>query len=334
MGLFGGKEKKEENPYEAISRQMQEFQNEIRKQLKDLDDRVRKQHEEMQKLATKRELSKMGEGFAKAEDVANARKGLATTDDVANARKGLASEQDVKDAKKDLMADLGRAVERVEELEKKYGNLACKRVECDIGEDLKSAKTSLNDLKKASEEADKKIKELDVEALKSAVYAAAFKMVSEKFSTSLAEHYKKIQGEIDAIFGKEEMHARLVEHAKSAIGDIGEQLKAELQIIVDDAYAKCVGKIEELELKRHREYLKNLSIHHQGLLKRIVSSYNDYRGVENALSNPTNKNFADQKDWDQLRKMVDSAKKTGFTVEYLYQAVQEIREAKSNLKPS
>lgn len=336
MGLFGSKKKAEEAPKEdalaGISRQFEEFRSQTSKQLGDLQERVSKLHEEAQKLATKREVSKMGEGFARVEDVANARKGLATVDDVANSREGLASESYVDNSKKDLRREIGSLALRVETLENNYRKLPCQKTECDIGEDLKSAKKSLEELKKANEEAAGKLKVLDAEVLKKEVYAGAFKTLNEKLIAYLAEHKQKISDELADIFKGEGMKAKLAEYAKTVMAEHGEQLRAELQIIVDDAYAKCAGKVEKLEIERHKLYFASLSSHHQNLLVRLVSCYGDAHGAEDALSNPKNKNF-DENGWDQLKRMIDSARRNGYSVEYFYPAAQDAR-AKSNLKPS
>lgn len=333
MDLFGRKKKaEEEDALAAISKQLEKFSSENREQIKKLEERVKKQQEDIQKLATKREVSKMGEGFARTEDIANARKGLATTEDVANACKGLASESYVDEAKQGLQARISGLGGQINELEKKYNNLICKRIGCTLADDLETAKTTIADMKKAFNEAAGKLQELDVETLKKTVYEAAFSHLKEKldeyrakYEAGLSEYLKNAPGNLASI---------MIQQVKDQVAEHVEQLKGELQITGDDVDAKCQGVIEMLDMARHKFYFYSLSNHHQNLLVRLVSSYTNAQGVENALSNPKNRNF-DNNDWDQLLRMMDSAKKNqDITVEFLYQAVQDIRAAKSNLKPS
>ena len=336
MGLFGSKKKAgeapKEDPLTSISRQMEELSHQTSKQIADLQERVSKLHEENQRLATKKEVSKMGEGFARVEDIEKARKGLATVDDVADSREGLASERYVDNSEKNLRREIGSLALRVETLEKNYKLLLCKRAGCTLVDDLESARTAITDLKKENEEAAGKLKVLDAESLKREIYAGVFKTLNDKLIVYLAEHKQKISDELADIFKGEGMKTKLAEYAKTVMAEHGEQLRAELQIAADDVGAKCQGVIETLHIAHHKFYFYSLSSHHQNLLVRLVSSYSDARGVENALSNLKNKNF-NSEEWDQLRRTTDSMKRNDISVEYLYQAVQDIRAAKSNLKP-
>ncbi|MCX6709062.1 MAG: hypothetical protein NTW67_05460 [Candidatus Woesearchaeota archaeon] len=326
MGLFGSKKKAEEAPKEdalaGISRQLEEFQSEIRKRLGSLEDKVKKLHENSEKLATKNEVSKMGEGFARVEDIEKARKGLATVDDVANSREGLASESYVDNSEKNLRREIGSLALRVETLEKNYKNLLCKRAGCTLVDDLETARTAITSLRTANEEAAGKLKVLDVDALKKAVYEGAHHKLDESLGKYLAEYIANLSEELKHV--PDNLKAGLAQYAKEQIVEQAGQLKAELQIAADDVDAKCQGVIETLHLAHHKFYFYSLSNHHQNLLVRLVSGYNDARGAENALSNPRNKNF-DVNDWDQLRRMIDSAKRNDITMEYLHRAVQNIR---------